>query len=137
MRANAKSVCDRRKCCSRCGLITKKHECNKRYCANCQHNKEVGHQCYMQPLTNVLPSSDFVLYVFYDFETTKNSRFSEKATLHVPNLACLQQFCSKCEGIADIEIHCDQCGNRKHSFWIDPVGDMLFICASRNPGSRR
>ena len=50
----------------------------------CTANREVGQLCYMQPLKNVLPSSDGVLYVFYDFETTQNTRFSETAKEHVP-----------------------------------------------------
>jgi hypothetical protein len=87
----------------------------------------------MHPLMNMLPSSDGILYVFYEFETTQNSRVSEKAALHVPNLVCLQQFCSRCEGIADIEIDCNQCGNRKHSLWDDPVGDMLSYMFEPTP----
>jgi hypothetical protein len=80
-------------------------------------------------MENVLPASDRILYVFYDFETTQNSSYSDKATLHVPNLVCLQQFCLRCEGIADIERDCEQCGKRKHSFWDDPAGDMLsYLC---------
>jgi hypothetical protein len=51
--------------------------------------KEVGHLCYMSPLIKVLPTSDGILYVFYDFETTQNSRYSEKATKNVINLVCL------------------------------------------------
>ena len=57
----------------------------------------------MQPLKNVLPSSDGVLYVFYDFETTQNTRYSETAKEHVPYLACIQQFCSRFEGIDECE----------------------------------
>jgi hypothetical protein len=49
----------------------------------------------MQPLKDESLPSDGVLYVFYDFETTQNTRYSDGvATLHVPNLVCLQQFCS-------------------------------------------
>jgi hypothetical protein len=134
LRANKKRVCERKKCCRRCGdLITdKRHECNKGYCANCNQNKEIGHLCYMRPLMNVLPPSDGVLHVFYDFETTQNSRYSEKTTLHVPNIVCLQQFCMRCEGVADIEIDCEQFGKRKHSFWDDPIGDMMSnLCEPR------
>ena len=40
----------------------------------------------MQPLRKVLPSSDEVLYVVYDFETTQNTRYSDRAEVHVPNL---------------------------------------------------
>ena len=86
----------------------------------------------MQPLKNVLPSSDGVLYVFYDFETTQNTRYSEKAKVHVPNLVCIQQFCSRCDSVDDCEQKCEQCGIRKHSFWDDPVGDLLsYLCESR------
>jgi hypothetical protein len=46
----------------------------------------------MQPLKNELPRSDNVLFVFYDFETTQDTKFSENATEHIPNLVCVQQF---------------------------------------------
>ena len=47
----------------------KPHECGKRYCDVLTTNREVCHLCSMQPLKNVLPLSDGVLYVFYDFES--------------------------------------------------------------------
>ena len=51
------------------------HECNKRYCEMCNQNKEVGQLSYMRPLKDVLPANaDKVPYVFYDFETTQNTR---------------------------------------------------------------
>jgi len=83
----------------------------------------------MKSLKDVLPdASDKVLNVFYDFETTQNTKYSDKATLHVPDLVCLQQFCSQCDDAVD----CGKwvrCGQRKHSFWDDPVGDMLiYLC---------
>jgi len=56
-------------------VIRENHECNKRYCQNCNENKEVGQPCDMRPLKNVLPACDKELYVFYDFETTKNTNF--------------------------------------------------------------
>ena len=33
-------------------------------------NNEVGHLCFMRPLVNVPASSEHVMYVFYDLETT-------------------------------------------------------------------
>jgi hypothetical protein len=30
--------------------------------------------------------------LFYDFETTQDTKFSENATEHIPNLVCVQQF---------------------------------------------
>jgi len=35
-----------------------------------------------------LPHSDDVLFVFYDFETTQDTKFSETANEHIPILAC-------------------------------------------------
>jgi len=63
----------------------------------------------MRPLVNVPASSEHVLYVFYDFETTQDTKRSDTSNEHVPNLVCLQQFCSKCENISDIE--------QLHSVW--------------------
>jgi hypothetical protein len=57
----------------------------------------------MKPLQNKPAPTDKVLYVFYDFESTQDTKYSETATVHVPNVACLHQFCSKCESIEDIE----------------------------------
>jgi len=48
----------------------------------------------MQPLKNELPCSDDVLFVFYDFETTQDTKFSENANEHIPLLVCIQHFCS-------------------------------------------
>jgi len=60
-----------------------RHECNKLFRANCKQNRDVGHLCIMRPLRDVLPdASDKELYVFYDFETTQNTKYSNKATLH-------------------------------------------------------
>ena len=82
-----------------CGalIIQKKHECNKRFCVTCSENKEVGHLRYMPSLVNVPASSERVLYVFYDSETTQDTKRSDKTSVHIPNLVCLQHFCSKCE----------------------------------------
>jgi len=55
--------------------------------------------------------------------------FSENATEHIPILACARQFCTGCEMQDDIEMDCDRCGRRSHSFYDDPVGDLLpYLC---------
>jgi len=59
-----------------------RHECNKVFCANCKQKRDAGHLCCLRPLKDALPdASDKVLYVFYDFETTQNNLYSDKATL--------------------------------------------------------
>jgi len=129
-----KSVCERKRCCATCGVVVspENHECNKRYCLNCGQNREAGHLRYMRPLKDELPSdSSKVLYVFYDFETTQITKYSEKATLHVPDLVGVQQFCSQCEDAEDYG-ECVRCRQKKHSFWTDPVGDLLtYLCKPR------
>jgi hypothetical protein len=86
----------------------------------------------MEPLKNELGRSDNVLFVFYDFETTPDTKFSENSTEHIPNLVCVQQFCSLCEMQDDIDIDCERCGKRRHSFFDDPVGDLLsYLCKPR------
>ena len=96
-------------------------------------NKEVGHLYHMQPLKNVLPPGDGVLYVVYDLETTQDTRYTETAKEHVPNLMCIQQFCSGYEGFEDGERGCERFGIRKHAFWDDPVGDLIKYLSEPKP----
>jgi len=132
--AKKKFVCERKRCWATCGLLVTdaRHECNKIFCANCKQKSDAGHLCYMRPLKDALPdASDKVLYVFYDFETTQNTQYSNKATLNVPDLVCVQQFCSQCEDAEDCG-ECVRCGQRRHSFWDDSVGDLLiYLCRPR------
>jgi len=86
----------------------------------------------MRPLKDELPdANDKVLHVFYDFGTTQNTKYSDKATLHVSDLVCVQQLCSQCEGAEDYGV-CVRCVQRKHSFWDEPGGDLLtYLCKPR------
>ena len=128
-----KSVCELRKCLIRAALRSPIRSTNVISCSvTCNENKEVGHVSFMRPLINVSASSEHVLYVFYDFETTQDTKRSDKTNVHVSNLVCLQQLCSKCENILDIKQDCIMCGKRKHSFSDDPVGNMLsYLCESQ------
>jgi len=111
-----------------------KHEWNKRFCDNCKPKKEIGDLCYMRTLKDaLLPAGDKVLYVFYDFETTQNIRYKDEAKSQVPNLVCLQQFCSRCEDEKDVGVSV-RCARRKHSFLVDPVGDLLSYRTEPRPG---
>jgi len=77
-----KTVCEQKRNCANCGIPlnpNNKHECFKPYCANCQRNREIGHLCYMKPLSNELPINDNILFVFYDFETTQDTKNSDSA----------------------------------------------------------
>jgi hypothetical protein len=86
----------------------------------------------MQQIKKEMPRSDDVLFVFYDFETSQNTKFNDSATLHVPILVCLQQFCTACEKQDDVYEDCSRCGKRWHSFFEDPVGDFLtHLCIPR------
>jgi hypothetical protein len=85
----------------------------------------------MRTLMDVLPANAIhILYIFYDFETTQNKRYSDTAKEHVPNL--VQHFCAGCEEIEDCRIDCERCDRRRHSFWNGSVGDLLTdLCEPR------
>ena len=69
------------------------------------------------------------MYYLFSMLDTKET---ESAKLHVPNLVCLQHFCAQFEILADIEEDCERWGRRNHSFWEDPCGDLLsYICEPR------
>ena len=91
----------------------------------------------MQLLKNVLPSSNGVLYVFYDFETTQKAGYSDTAKVHVLYLVCIQQFCSRCESVENSERDCERCGNHKPSFCDDRVGDLLSYLYEPRPCVRQ
>ena len=60
-------------------------------------------------------------------------KISETAKLHVPILVCLQQFCTACEMQDDYEQDCARCGKKLHSFFEDPVGDLLSCLCEPRP----
>ena len=81
-------------------------------------------------------NADKVLYVFYDFETTQNKRYSDKAKGHLPNLVCVQQYCARCEEVEG-DIECERCGKRRHSFWDDPIGGLLTYLYKPRPWANK
>ena len=86
----------------------------------------------MRPMKDVLSAnSDKVLYVFYVFQTTQNKRYSNTAIAHVPKLVCVKLLCVRCKEVK-VDIDCERCGKRWHSFWEDTVGDMVtYLCEPR------
>jgi len=107
--------------------------CSKRFCEICKQNREVGHLCYIGPLKDVLPvNADKLLNVFYDFETTQNYKYFDKAKAHVSYLVCVHQYCARCADVED-DIYCVRYGKRRHSVWVDRVGDLLTYLSERRP----
>jgi len=80
----------------------------------------------------LLANANNVTVVCYDFETTQNNRYSDTAKAHILNLECVQQICARCEDMQDVVIDCERCGKRRHTFWNDPVGNLLtYLCEPR------
>ena len=69
----------------------------------------------MSPLSDKVPRSDKVLFIFYDFETTQDKKSGDTSFEYVPNLVCVQQFCAMCENDSNMDVDCRRCGERKHS----------------------
>jgi hypothetical protein len=98
LKVKGKLVCQWRQICRNCSyLVTldNKHECFKKFCKYCYKNQPSGHFCYVAPLK---PSklSDRFLYIFFYTECTQDLEKHDGAFVHVPNLICAQQMCSKC-----------------------------------------
>ena len=60
----------------------------------------------MGPLVNMPASREYVLYVFYELDTTQVTKRSYKSNEHVANDVCLQKSCSKCQNISHMEQDC-------------------------------
>jgi hypothetical protein len=91
----------------------------------------------MAPLSDRASRSDKVLYVFYDFEITQDINHGENSFEHVPNLVCVQHFCALCEDDLDMDVDCRRCGIRNHSFWTNPVGDLISYTFKSRPWADR
>ena len=112
--------------------FVKKREFNKRFCVTCNENKQVCHLRFMRQIVNVPTSSEHVLNLFYDFETTQDTERYDMSKEFVPNRVCFQNFSSKRGNISHVQQDCIQCGKHIHSFWGDAVGDILSnLCESR------
>jgi len=126
--------------CAKCNsliLRRHKHECFKQYCSFYQQNREAGHYSYMRPLANELPRSDNVLFVFYYFETTQDTKLTESASVHIPNLVCLQHFCVDCEKDPDIDADCVRCGRRNTRSGMPQWATCLLIFVRNDRGVRK
>ena len=78
-------------------------------------NQPSGHFSYVAPLKRSKLSDRF-LYVFFDTECTQGLQRHDGSFVHVPNLICAHQMCSKCEAMDDMNVDCEQCGKRTHVF---------------------
>ena len=57
--------------------------------------------------------------------------------MHVAKLVCLQQFCTPGKMSADINQDFERCCKRKHSFWDDPIGELLLYLCEPRPWIRK
>lgn len=123
------AVCEWERQCVICdklvGVSGRAHESGKRYCDLRNAYRDIDYLRFIQPLKNLLPPNDEVLYVFHEYETTRNMRYSDTAKEHYPNLTCIEQFHSQYEGIDNCERGSYRCLIRNHEIWEDPVADLI------------
>jgi len=114
MKISGKTVCQVKRRFRQCGVMkVKNRECYKRFCSQCLKKRALGHRCNVFPLSDWARRSEKVLFVFYYFETTQNTKGGDALFEHVPNLVCIQQFCAVCEDDVHVGVDCRRCGNRK------------------------
>lgn len=70
----------------------KKHECSKRFCETCKTEQTSRTSLLYATVEERVAPIDRILLVFYDFETTQITRYSDTATVHVPKLVCIQNL---------------------------------------------
>ena len=58
-----------------------------------------------------------IWYVYFDMECTQDFQKHDGSFVYIPNLICVQQMCSKCEDVDDLNVVCKQCGKRAHEVW--------------------
>jgi len=136
-----KSVCDVYKFCELCCRSytlfknRKPHICQEIFCNNCRSHVPKGHKCYIRKIKNSLPSTDDKLLVYFDIESTINTRISNNnsdGTLHICNLIIAHSHCGKCIKDECIDDFCWNCGIRKHVFQDNPVKEFMeFLCLPR------
>ena len=85
----------------------------------------------MRPLKDVLPANaNNVLYTFYDFEITQTRRILTRLKNMCLNLSVCNSFLRDVSK-SKTSIDCERC-SRRHSFWNDPVVDLLtYLCEPR------
>jgi hypothetical protein len=127
LKVKGKLVCQWRQVCRNCSyLVTSdsKHGCLKKFCSFCNKKQPSGHLCYVTPLKTSKLSNKY-FYVFFNTECTQDHEKCDRSFEHVPSLICAQQMCSKCEAVDDVNVDCEQCGKRVHTFWQDAVGKFI------------
>jgi hypothetical protein len=135
LRVKGKLIFAWKQICKTCSFLVtsdNKHECVKRFCNVCNKLRHAGHFCYMSPLKPSKLSSKY-MYVFFDIESSQDLERNQGSFEHVPNLLWAQQMCSKCETNEDLNIDCEQCGNRIHVFWQDPIDKFIEYLRENRP----
>ena len=62
--------------------------------------------------------------MFYDTESSQDLEKCDGFLSMFLNLYVLSR-CFKCKAVDDLSADCEQCGNRTHVFWQDPVGEFI------------
>jgi hypothetical protein len=135
LKVKSKLVCQWKQVCPNCSYLVKgdaKHECNKRFCYYCNKKQPSDHFCYVATLT---PSklSDKYMYVFFDTKCTQDLTRNDGTFGHIPNLICVQQMCSECQSMNDMETDCEQCrkptrvlgGTSRQIYWLSPAAQTI------------
>jgi primosomal protein N' len=85
-------VCEAERRCRECGAKKAvNHECHKRFCSHRLKNRDAGTKLYMAHLADMVPRFDRLMFIFYDFETTQDTKCTDTSFEYVRNLVCVEQ----------------------------------------------
>jgi len=83
------------------------------------------------------PLSEIRYSLYFTISKQLKTKRGDTPYEHVPNLLCVHQFCAVCEDDFDMNEDCRRCRTRKHSFWTDPVGDLISYTLKSRPWADR
>jgi hypothetical protein len=130
MKLGGKTLCERNRICAICGEGMPpgmKHECLNKFCSNCKVHREFGHLLYESTKDFIASWRQCVICVLRFWNDAGYEVFRIGNRAHR-----LQTFRTLCENVEDINADFLRCGKRIHSFFDDPISDLLsYLCEPR------
>jgi hypothetical protein len=134
LKVKGKLVCQWRQVCRNCSYFVtfdSKHECFKKFCTYCNKKQPSGHSCYVAVLKPSKLSNKY--FTFSLIRSAHKTLKSVMGLLSMYRTSYVLSRCSKRVNVDDVNVDCEQCGKRVHTFWQDPVGKFIDYFRQSRP----